>query len=424
VFDELSALDAGADLSCCELGESAEIVHRWLRQHCSHEAIAISVDGSGTPLSQWASPRLALGSGPDRSSAAAAGDLDGTVVTVTGVAASCHVTMVVVLTEGTAPCSRVERALRGLALVLAARIGSPPSGDDTAQLALAHAVAAERDRVTQELTDRFAQYLHTIAGHLGDGLASYSRARVELCTSVASRALVELREGRGRDWRDARRVDEAFGAIDRGLGELARAAGIPLECSLTGRRELSVPGIVLDVAGVITRAAMLNVVEHSGAERARVEWRAEEDELMVSIVDDGSGFDARHVIDGNLSALRRRAESLGGSLQVESVPGWGTRVQARLRLLVDDAAPVDESASALIGGLGDRELDVLRQIALGRRNREIAAELFLSQHTVKFHLGNIFEKLGVRTRAEAAAVAFAAGIHPGPAAPAPTLAAA
>jgi DNA-binding CsgD family transcriptional regulator len=122
--------------------------------------------------------------------------------------------------------------------------------------------------------------------------------------------------------------------------------------------------------------------------------------------------------------MRHRAESLGGSLEVESAPGWGTRVRARLRLLVDNTAPVDESASALIGVLGDRELDVLRQIAVGRRNREIAAELFLSQHTVKFHLGNIFEKLGVRTRAEAAAVAFAAGIHPGPAAPAPALAAA
>jgi hypothetical protein len=57
-------------------------------------------------------------------------------------------------------------------------------------------------------------------------------------------------------------------------------------------------------------------------------------------------------------------------------------------------------------------------MAVGHRNRDIAAELVVSQHTVKFHVANIFEKLGVRTRAEVAAVAFAAGIHPR-AAPAP-----
>jgi DNA-binding NarL/FixJ family response regulator len=64
--------------------------------------------------------------------------------------------------------------------------------------------------------------------------------------------------------------------------------------------------------------------------------------------------------------------------------------------------------------LGDRELAVLRLVAAGRRNREIAFELDLSQHTVKFHLANIFDKLGVRSRAEAATLAFAAGIHPRP----------
>ena len=87
---------------------------------------------------------------------------------------------------------------------------------------------------------------------------------------------------------------------------------------------------------------------------------------------------------------------------------------ARLPLRVDNPAPADESASARVGTLSDRELAILRLLAVGHRNREIAAELFLSPHTVKFHVGNIFEKLGVRTRAEAAAVAFAAGLHPAP----------
>ena len=70
--------------------------------------------------------------------------------------------------------------------------------------------------------------------------------------------------------------------------------------------------------------------------------------------------------------------------------------------------------AALVRTLGDREFDVLRLLAVGHRNREIAAALGLSPHTVKFHVAKILEKLCVRTRAEAAAVAFAAGIRPRP----------
>ena len=55
---------------------------------------------------------------------------------------------------------------------------------------------------------------------------------------------------------------------------------------------------------------------------------------------------------------------------------------------------------------------VLRGPAAGQRNGEIAAELFLSLRTVKFKVGKIFDTLGVRTGAEAAAVAFAAGLGP------------
>jgi DNA-binding CsgD family transcriptional regulator len=145
-----------------------------------------------------------------------------------------------------------------------------------------------------------------------------------------------------------------------------------------------------------------------------VSWSVTDHELVVSIVDDGRGFDPQRVALGGLRTMRRRAEILGGQLQIESVAGWGTSLRARLRLHSETALRVDESACALVKTLGERELAVLRLAAVGRRNREIASELALSQHTVKFHLANIFDKLGVRSRAEAATVAFAAGIHPCP----------
>jgi DNA-binding CsgD family transcriptional regulator len=57
-------------------------------------------------------------------------------------------------------------------------------------------------------------------------------------------------------------------------------------------------------------------------------------------------------------------------------------------------------------GLSERELEVLRLVAAGRTNREIASALVLSQHTVARHVQNIFGKLGVSSRTAATAFAF------------------
>ena len=51
--------------------------------------------------------------------------------------------------------------------------------------------------------------------------------------------------------------------------------------------------------------------------------------------------------------------------------------------------------------LSDREREVLAGVAAGATNREIAAELFLSPHTIKEHTSTLYRKLEVRNRAEA-----------------------
>jgi DNA-binding CsgD family transcriptional regulator/tetratricopeptide (TPR) repeat protein len=75
------------------------------------------------------------------------------------------------------------------------------------------------------------------------------------------------------------------------------------------------------------------------------------------------------------------------------------------------AAPAEREAATLItptypGGLTSREVEVLRLVAAGKSNPEIARQLFLSEKTVARHLSNIFTKLDVASRTAAAAFAY------------------
>jgi DNA-binding CsgD family transcriptional regulator len=62
-----------------------------------------------------------------------------------------------------------------------------------------------------------------------------------------------------------------------------------------------------------------------------------------------------------------------------------------------------ERSRGLPDGLTDREAQVLALLSGGRTNKEIAADLVVSVHTVERHLQNAYRKIGVRNRADAAA---------------------
>jgi len=61
-------------------------------------------------------------------------------------------------------------------------------------------------------------------------------------------------------------------------------------------------------------------------------------------------------------------------------------------------------------GLTAREVEVLRKVAGGNRNREIADLLFISEETVKVHIKHIMDKLGAKDRTQAIAIAVRRGI--------------
>jgi two-component system nitrate/nitrite response regulator NarL len=80
------------------------------------------------------------------------------------------------------------------------------------------------------------------------------------------------------------------------------------------------------------------------------------------------------------------------------------------RLMQEFQTPRTEPKQESVPQLSDRELEVLRLVASGCGNREISLGLFISEATVKAHLRSMLEKLHVRNRAQAVAIATAKGI--------------
>ena len=292
------------------------------------------------------------------------------------------------------------RALLARGRPLADRVGATGAQRGMAALAVELAALSEDDEVLR----REAARLRTLAGRWGDrrrlatldrslGLRALVDGRLEAAiASLAAAADVPFL-GRGlRDGVLTARVDLVEALVRSGDRDAAmvRAGEIrPLLCAM---------GTPLALA-LAARVAALVAATDEDADRHYGE--ALDDHAAA-----GDPFEEARTLLLHGEQLRRSRRRREARLALESsvrlfeslgATPWLTRASEELRACGGSHAAA-AGGGASLESLTAQELAVVKEVAAGRSNREVAGALFLSPRTVEFHLSNVYRKLGVRGR--------------------------
>ncbi len=295
--------------------------------------------------------------------------------------------------------------------------------------------------------------LATLTGAWAEAEAEASRASEEvmrLNPAMAGAAVYEAGEVRRR-WGDLAGAEEAFSRAHElgfepqpGLALVRLAQGKPgpavsaLRLAVTGELGNRLRRARL-LAALVEAALALPDIDSAGEAAEELEGIAREFRTPVldasAATARGSVLLARGDVTGALGELRRacatwqevrlpydaaRARMLYGlalraagdeddaRLELRAALGTFERLGAALDLAA--ASGLLGETTGLPRGLTSREAEVLRLVAAGKSNRDIAAALVISEHTVARHLQNIFAKLDVSSRSAATAFAFEHGL--------------
>ncbi len=207
------------------------------------------------------------------------------------------------------------------------------------------AAMEERERIGRELHDDLGQAMGRVNLQAQATLALFAQGQTEEANATLAQ-VVQISLDAHANAREyilgikttAKPAPDFFAALEKYLREFSQSYGIETKVSLPETLADSPFAPVVEVQLLrIIQETLTNVRKHAGVDAARLLFILEEDQAQIIIEDDGCGFDAlsdlARVGDRlGLLLMRERAEEAGGSLQVRSAPGQGTRVIARMPL--------------------------------------------------------------------------------------------
>jgi nitrate/nitrite-specific signal transduction histidine kinase len=231
---------------------------------------------------------------------------------------------------------------KGVLAAVGQQMGVAIDNADLSEQLQSVAASRERERLSHELHDGLAQVLGYLCHRT-------EVAKDLVLSGEGGRAVIQLQEMQGaveeahQDLREAvlglRATVSPRGGMVAALREYAhkfsRQTGIRV--SLVAEDDAQPrcsPEAEVQVLRII-QESLANVRKHSGAKQAWIRFEFQEESVVVTIEDDGSGFDSTAPTQAGpehfgLLTMRERAEGVGGSFQVWSEAGHGTRVQVTL----------------------------------------------------------------------------------------------
>lgn len=383
-------------------GDAATLFSRLLMPVVSHSALLImAVDDVGRPLKKSGDTevtgpvtlaeldalRMGLAAAVAAHEMACIGGVERPVLAVLA-----RTGAILVLTDpGT---TMADRIVSSLWEAFAMRIQQRANEASPTYLMESRAVASVRTEVVTELADTQSATLDSLLTLLRSPSLDDRSARLA-ATNLATEAAVHLRTSTDRVLTFTEEpVASAFERLREDLRPLFRYRELDVqfvEPPIDGR---ALPSEVAHGARAVVRGAILALVDQNAVGRVRVQWDCDGTNLLINVRDDGPG---ELTVDSvQLQPLRRRVMALDGTISVEATTGWGSEMSVVMPL----DPPTLRCEDQRFADLSAREREVVERVISGMRNKSIATDLGISQHTVKFHVAKIFRKMDVSSRAE------------------------
>ncbi len=257
----------------------------------------------------------------------------------------------------------------------------------------AAAIESERRRLADLLQESIIEPLTLLLSQAGVyeqtmGANPTARMAVSVLTTLARQVLQQARDLESNLYPALLETLGLEPALEALANQEMRAHGLQITLNLHRLPE-RLPPVVELVLFRVTQAALAQAVRQAHATEMMIQLERRDENLAYRFEHNGRSAPS----DDFLASAQPRIEGLGGVMEV-AADGQGFVIRFGLVTAVD---------------LTPREMDVIQLLAEGLSNKEMAHILSVSPRTINFHLDNIYSKLGVSSRTEAAVYALRQG---------------